>query len=62
MGEKRNAYRILVVKPEGKRLLGSLDVLGTWYRLDYLAQVRDRLRAFVNMGMNCGFHKIFGNS
>jgi hypothetical protein len=22
MGEKRNAYRILVAKPEGKRLLG----------------------------------------
>jgi hypothetical protein len=24
MGEKRNAYRILVGKPEGKRLLGSI--------------------------------------
>jgi hypothetical protein len=24
MGEKRNAYRILVGKPEGKRLLGRL--------------------------------------
>jgi hypothetical protein len=23
MGEKRNVYRILVVKPEGKRPLGS---------------------------------------
>jgi hypothetical protein len=24
MGEKRNAYRLLVGKPEGKRLLGTL--------------------------------------
>jgi hypothetical protein len=26
--EKRNAYRILVGKPEGKRQLGRLDVRG----------------------------------
>jgi hypothetical protein len=28
MREKRNAYRILVGKPEGKRPLGRLDVGG----------------------------------
>jgi hypothetical protein len=28
MGEKRNAYRILVGEPEGRRPLGILDVDG----------------------------------
>jgi hypothetical protein len=28
MGEKRNAYRMLVGKPEGKRSLGRQDVGG----------------------------------
>jgi hypothetical protein len=27
-GEKRNAYKLLVEKPEGKRLLGRQDVGG----------------------------------
>jgi hypothetical protein len=60
IGENRNAYRILVGKPEGKRPLGrprrrwveniKLDFreMG-WYGLDYLAQDRDQWRALVNM-------------
>jgi hypothetical protein len=31
MGEKRNAYRLLVGKPEGKRPLGNQDVGGYKY-------------------------------
>jgi hypothetical protein len=73
-GGERNAYRILMVKPDGKRLLGSLYVLGNDVNMDFrkigqggmywidLAQDRDRRRAFMSMTMNSGFHTIFGNS
>jgi hypothetical protein len=63
--EKRNAYRILVGKPEGKRPLGrprhrweddiriDLREIG-WGGIDWidLAQDRDQWRAFVNTAMN----------
>jgi hypothetical protein len=65
MGEKRNAYRILVGKPEGKKPLGrprrrwennikmDLREIG-WGGMDWidLAQDRDQWRALVNTVMN----------
>jgi hypothetical protein len=64
-GKKRNAYRILVGKPEGKRPLGrprhrwkdyiimDLREIG-WGDMDLidLAQDRDQWRAVVNTVMN----------
>jgi hypothetical protein len=65
MGEKRNAYRLLVGKPEGKRPLGrprrrwvynigmDLGEVG-WGGVDWigLAQDRNRRRALVNSILN----------
>jgi hypothetical protein len=65
MGENRNAYRILVGKPEGKRPLGrprrrwvdnikmDLGEMG-WVVMDWidLTQDRGRWRALVNTVMN----------
>jgi hypothetical protein len=65
MGEKRNAYRILVGMPEGKRPLGrptrrwvdnikmDLTEIG-WDGMDWidLAQDRDWWRSLVNTVMN----------
>jgi hypothetical protein len=65
MGAKRNVYRLLVGKPEGKRLLGrqrrrwmdniKMDLLEIGLNvLDWigLAQDRYRWRALVNSVMN----------
>jgi hypothetical protein len=58
MGAKRNAYRILVGKPEGKRSLGRprprwVYNIG-WDGTDWidLAQGRDQWKALVNTIMN----------
>jgi hypothetical protein len=67
MGEKRNAYRLLVGKPEGKRPLRrpkrtwvdnikmDLGEIG-WRDVDWIvpAQYRDNWRALVNSVMNLG--------
>jgi hypothetical protein len=70
MGEKRNAYRLLVGRPEGKSPLGrprrkwvdniriDLGEVG-WGEVDWigLAQDKNRWRTFVNSV----FHKMLGN-
>jgi hypothetical protein len=64
MGEKRDAYRILVGRPEGRRLLGrprrrwedniKMDLQNVGWGMDWIevAQDRDRRRVLVNVLMN----------
>jgi hypothetical protein len=65
MGEKRNGYRLLVGKPEGRRPLGRpgrrwlvnirMDLVEVgWGDVDFisLAQDRDRWRPLVNSVLN----------
>jgi hypothetical protein len=75
MRAKRNAYRILVGEPEGKRPLGR-QICGWvdnikmdcreigWDGMDWidLAQDRDQWKALVNTVINFGFHKMLGSS
>jgi hypothetical protein len=75
MGEKKNMYRLLVGKPEGKRPLGrprcrwidniKMGLLEIGVNVvDWigLAQDRYRWRALVNSVMTFGFHKMLGTT
>jgi hypothetical protein len=73
MGEKRDAYRLLIGKPEGERPLGrprrrcvdnirmDLGDIG-WGGMEWigLAQDKDKWRALVNSAVNLGFRKNAG--
>jgi hypothetical protein len=73
-GKRRDAYRGLVKKPEGKRPLGrprhrgedniKMDLQEVGRGMDWidLAQDRDRWWAVVNVVMNLGFYKPLGVS
>jgi hypothetical protein len=64
MGEKRNAYRLLMGKPEGRRSLGRprrrwldnirMDLVEVGWGDVGVAQDRDRWRALVNLVLNLG--------
>jgi hypothetical protein len=68
MGEKRNAYRLLLGKPEGKKPLGNprrrlvdnirMDLVEVgWSDVDWIGLVKDRNRwsSLVNSVLNLRF-------
>jgi hypothetical protein len=74
MGKKRNVYRLLVGKPEGRRQLGRprrrwfdnikmylLDIGSGGVDWIGLAQDKDKWRDLVNAVMNLRFHKMLGH-
>jgi hypothetical protein len=72
MGEKRNVYRLLVGKPEGKRPLGStrcwwidnikMDLLEIGFGVvEWIGLAQDGWRALVKAVMTFEFHKVLGN-
>jgi hypothetical protein len=74
MGEKRNTYRLLVGKPEGKiplviprrrwvdNIRMDLEEVG-WGDVDWIGLAKDRnmWRALVNSVLNLRFHEMLGN-
>jgi hypothetical protein len=75
IGETRNAYKILVGDPEGKKPLRRSRRMWVdnikkdhrkvgWGRMDWidLVQNRDQWSALVNMVMNLRVHKMLGSS
>jgi hypothetical protein len=67
--EKRNSYRLLVVKPEGKRLLGrprcrwvdniwmDLGEIG-WGGVDWIGLAQDRDKTIMNLRVACNTGKL----
>jgi hypothetical protein len=53
MGEKRNAYRLLVGKPEGNRPLGRQDV-GGWTILGWILERWDEVMWLVWLRLGTG--------
>jgi hypothetical protein len=58
MGEKRNVYRLLVGKPEGKRPQGNQDVDG-WIMLGWILERWNRV---IWTGLVCGSGEEQGES
>jgi hypothetical protein len=72
MWEGRSVYSVLLVKPEGKRLLGrpmhswediiKMDLQDGGHALDCLSQYTDGWQELVNAVMKFSFHKMQGLS